>query len=261
MATICYNHKLLFIMVPGTGCSSVGKVLREKFGGDYIPKEDIYENNSRILGKKHNKISDLVKFNLMNRLELAIYLKFGTVRNPFDSFATEYQRTISDQWIDKQIRGQGKMLAPNSKKQGLLFLQKLETRLKRRKEQVQNIGFEAWLEGRIGLHSRKSYLLKSLKSFFIYYPNYVPLINSIPSIYSPLLHGVDKVIRFEYLETDFNLLLKEAGIIKRNEWVSIPKTNPTPNKKAYQEYYTKRSRALVEKHFARELATFDYKFE
>ncbi|ACB53898.1 unknown [Crocosphaera subtropica ATCC 51142] len=257
MATICRDYKLLFIMVPGTGCSSVGQVLIEKFGGEFIPKEHLYKNNKKILGRKHNKLRDLVQFNLISRFEIAIYLKFGTVRNPFDSFATQYARNISDKWIEKEMSWKSEDILFNSKEQKQLFVEKLRAKLQERKEKLLNIGFETWLEQRIYAYLKKdtlsSPLLKPLKSF-IYSENYVP------SIYSPLLRGVDKVMRFEHLEEDFNKILKEGGIIQHNEWVIIPHTNPTKDKKPYQEYYTKKARKLVEKNFARELAVFDYKF-
>ncbi|MDJ0597429.1 MAG: sulfotransferase family 2 domain-containing protein [Crocosphaera sp.] len=261
MATICRDHKLLFIMVPGTGCSAIGKVLQEQFRGEWIPKEDIYENNSLKLSKKHNSIRDLVKFNLISRRELPLYLKFGTVRNPFDAFTTAYQRAISDEWINQQITVRTQLLAEENKEAGKIFLTQLEKKLRNKQQKTIKMGFEGWIENYIYLYKKKenANALKkfknSLKENFAYCTDY------IPPIYSSLLRGIDKVIRFEYLEADFNKLLKEVGIINYNEWISIPINNPTKGKKAYQEYYTKRTRSLVEKHLVKELAIFDYKFE
>ncbi|ACB51684.1 unknown [Crocosphaera subtropica ATCC 51142] len=261
MATICRTHKLLFMMVPGTACSAIGKVLQEQFGGEWIPKEDIYENNSLKLSKKHNSISNLVKFNLISRIELPLYLKFGTVRNPFDAFTTEYQRAISDEWINQQIIVRTQLLADENKETGIIFLRQLEKQLRNQQQKTINLGFENWLDNYIYKYKKKenANFLKSfktsLKKKFFYSSDY------LPPIYSSLLYGVDKIIRFEYLESDFNKLLKEAGIINYSEWVSIPLNNPTKGKKPYQEYYTKRARNLVEKHFAKELSIFDYQFE
>ncbi|MGK7955885.1 MAG: sulfotransferase family 2 domain-containing protein [Crocosphaera sp.] len=261
MATICRTHKLLFIMVPGMGCSATGKILQEQFGGEWIPRKDIYENNSLKLGKKHNSISELVKANLISRRELPIYLKFGTVRNPFDTFTTKYARAISDEWINRQTIGRIKKLTDNEKEEGTAYLTKVKNKLKKKQQKLVDMGFENWLENY--LHSyqlkRRANLLERFKDDFK--KNFVYSINYVPTIYSPLLRGVDQVIRLEYLESDFNTLLKEAGVISHNEWVSIPQTNPTKGKKAYQEYYTQRTRSLVEKCLAKELAIFDYQFE
>ncbi len=261
MATICRTQKLLFIMVPGTGCSATKQVLKEKFAGEWIPKEDIYENNSLRLGKKHNSISDLVRFNLISRRELPLYLKFGIVRNPFDALATQYQRSISDEWINKQITGRTRSLADKNKETGKIFLTKLEKKLRKQQQTTIDMGFEVWLENKVYRYDKikNANLLEKVKTYFK--ENFVYSADYIPTIYSPLLRGVDKVIRFEYLEADFNKLLKEAGVINYNDWVPIPVNNPTKGKKPYQEYYTKKARSLVEKHLAKELAIFDYKFE
>ena len=38
MAIICRDHRLLFVMVPGTGCSVVGKALQEELDGTFFPE-------------------------------------------------------------------------------------------------------------------------------------------------------------------------------------------------------------------------------
>ena len=81
------------------------------------------------------------------------------------------------------------------------------------------------------------------------------------SILYPLVQGSDQVIRFEFLEEDFNKLIKEAKIIESDQWIDIPKNNPTQGKKRYQEYYSGRSRTYLEENFSRELTVFGYRFE
>jgi Sulfotransferase family len=257
MAIICRDSKLLFIMIPGTGCSSVGSILTKRFGGEFIPQTDIYKQDKKILDCKHNSIKELVEFNLIGRAELSLYLKFATVRNPFDSLATDYQRSITDKWIETSIYWQKQNLSSDANNEEKRYLQELEKQLMRKKERVKNMGFEAWLEHRLGLHKKKSSLVTKLrKCVKLFIDPY-----HMPRVYSPLLSGVDEVIRFEHLEEDFNNLLKKAGIIKRDEWIAIPNVNPTPEKRHYKEYYTEKARKLVENNLTRELATFGYRFE
>jgi hypothetical protein len=99
MAIICRDYKLLFIQVPATGCSSVSKVLIEQFGGEKLPQQDLMlAGKYKLVGEKHNSLSQLLGFNLISRQALKSYIVFGTVRNPFDRFATAYQRYISSWW-------------------------------------------------------------------------------------------------------------------------------------------------------------------
>lgn len=256
MAIICRDRKLLFIMVPSTGCSSIGEILIPRFGGEYLPKKDVYQNGQRILESKHNSIKELVTFEAISPIELPIYFKFATVRNPFDRLASEYQKALQDDLIDKRIYWERTKLPVNASPEEQTYLQELEKKLKQQREQVKKVGFETWLEHRIGAHKKVSFLDKTrfyLKSLSDPY--------HMPKAYSPLIGGVDEVIRFEHLEEDFNALLKRLGLIKRHEHIAIPNVNPTTGKKPYQEYYSQEARKLVEKHLARELAVFGYKFD
>ena len=68
---------------------------------------------------------------------------------------------------------------------------------------------------------------------------------------------VNRYIRFEYIEEDFNAILHKVGVL---DWVSVPNRNPTSCKKTYQDYYTYKSRKLIEKVFSQELTKFGYTF-
>lgn len=231
-------------MAPGTGCSSIGKVLIKKLNGKFIPNDNIYDGK-KVINFKHTSIEEIIKYNIMSRNDLIIHLKFTTIRNPFDLLASEYQRFIGD-WIIKSTKFR-------KEKHNEKFLS--IDRAKQIQKEAQSQGFEVWLEKRLSFSHYKSSFIKRMKLKIKYSTS--PYLRS--RIY-PLINGIDKIIRFENLEGDFNNLLKEAGIIKRNEWINIPKINPTPDKKPYQEYYTTTSRKIVEKYLAEELRIFNYKF-
>ncbi|MDJ0511345.1 MAG: sulfotransferase family 2 domain-containing protein [Crocosphaera sp.] len=244
MAIICPEKKLLFIMAPGTGSSSLGKVLIKNLNGEFIPSDNMYDGK-KVINFKHTTIQEIIRYNIMSRAELAIHLKFTTIRNPFDLLASEYQRYISD-WIIKATK-----FRIEKKKEKFLTIDAA----KRNQEKVRNQGFDAWLKERLEIANNKHSFIRRVKSKVKY--SISPYLRS--RIY-PFINGTDKIIRFENLEEDFNNLLKEAEIIKRNQWIDVPNVNPTAGKKPYQEYYTITSRKMVEKCLAQELRIFNYKF-
>ncbi len=256
MALISRKHKLLFVMVPGTGCSSTGKVLKEKFGGELIPQERLCRDGKRLVDHKHSDIKQLVKYGYISAIELPLYLKFATIRNPFDTLVTNYQRLVGG-WTDDWLEKEEAKLDQSISNQEKIYIQRLLKKQRKEIERAKEIGFEKWLEYKLKPSKRKNIdivtkIKTKVKSFLI--PYY------FPKVY-PMICGVDEVIRYEHLETDFNNILKKAGIISCYDRVSIPQTNPTLGKKSYQEYYTIRARKIVEKYYRRELAAFGYTFD
>lgn len=255
MAIICREHKLLFLMVPRTGCSSVGEVLKEKFGGEWIPKEPLFIDNKKVVPIKHNTIQQLVKFNIISRKELKSYLKFATVRNPFDRYTTYYARlqgTWMEDWLKSSMEEENSNSSFNKSE---LYREQMINEKTADIERARNEDFEKWLYTEVGIDRKKSFKrsvrdwIKSRMDPFY-----------MPEIY-PIISGVDEIIRYENLENDFNSILRKAGVTGENEWISIPYTNKTPGKKPYQEYYSPEARAFIENRFARELAVFGYTFD
>lgn len=66
-------------MVPGTGCSVVGLVLREQLGGKDI-------------GNKHDDLPTLIRNTHFTEENRKDYLIFSNIRNPFDRWVTHSQR-------------------------------------------------------------------------------------------------------------------------------------------------------------------------
>jgi hypothetical protein len=54
MAIICSEHKLLFIMVPGTECSVVGKVLQQQLERAFLLEQPVRDNGRVAVQRKHN---------------------------------------------------------------------------------------------------------------------------------------------------------------------------------------------------------------
>ena len=256
MAIICRDYKLLFIQVPATGCSSVSKVLIEKLGGEKLPKKDIMlAGKYKLVGEKHNTLQQLVDFNLISSKELKSYLTFGTVRNPFDRFATAYQRYIGS-WWEQMIQSNDPNCPANrvGKAHRQRYVRTVQEQIKLAREE----GFEKWLSRKILLPQRFDKRIKyGLKSWFRKQPLLLTKNSVKMNIAYPLIDGVDDVVRFEHLESDFNKILSQVGI---NQYIPIPHTNKTPGKQSYREQYSPEARALVEEELAKELATYGYSF-
>ena len=257
MAIICRDYKLLFIQVPATGCSSVSKVLIEQLGGEKLPEKDILlAGKYKLVGEKHNTLKQLVGFNLISTKELKSYLTFGTVRNPFDRFASAYQRYLSPWWEQMIISDDPNCPANRS---GDTFRARYVRNVEQQIQQAREEGFEAWLTRKIMLPQRLDRRVKfGFKRWFKKQPLLLSKSSLKMNIAYPLIDGVDEVIRHEHLESDFNKILSQVGV---NEYIPIPHTNKTPGKKSYQEQYSPEARAIVERELADPLAKFGYVFE
>ena len=67
---------------------------------------------------------------------------------------------------------------------------------------------------------------------------------------------VDFIGRFEQLEEDFAEASQKAGLN-----VHLPKFNKTKSRRSYVEYYSDRSRELIQDHFKEDIELFNYGFD
>lgn len=74
------TYKYVFIEIPNTGCTSVRRVLRERYDG-------------RPVLHKHATYAELLRSDLCNRQD---YFVFATVRNPLDTAVTQYEKMRSN---------------------------------------------------------------------------------------------------------------------------------------------------------------------
>src|SRR5438477_4408881 len=91
MAIICRKYNLLFIMTPRTACTAIGELLCERFGGEFLPSEDILDSNRQItVQKKHSTLEELIKHKLLSAAQAKSLLKVAAVRNPLYSLVSLY---------------------------------------------------------------------------------------------------------------------------------------------------------------------------
>ena len=100
MAILCSEHDLLYIQVPATGSSVVAQVLRDELGGEQVPERSIRRNGQVVVSGPHCTVPELVAHDVLTREEIDSCLVVATVRNPFDRWATYYQRRAGEDWIE-----------------------------------------------------------------------------------------------------------------------------------------------------------------
>lgn len=228
MAVICRSHRLLFIMAPRTGCTAVGKLLRDELEGEDIPPADHPAVVNRGLEQKHITLRQLLKMGLVSPEERAELYVFTTVRNPFDSLFSLYT---------KQAAGY-----PNLEVDREQFVKRSRQR-QRSFRSAQQSTFEEWLVSNYEKSVRRS-ISRGLRA--------------LRGERNKWLAGVDFVMRYERLQEDLDAVLLRAGVTRR---LVIPKVNVTPGRERdYRAYYTERARRVVEDRFAHELAEFGYTF-
>lgn len=220
MAILSNKYNLLFIMNPRTGCTATGKMMIEEMEGEYIPSEDILGEDGKVLvQQKHTTVRELVDHQLLDEGKIDSLHKFSVVRNPFDSLVSL--------WTKKRYKYVGaKANDPNS----------IVNRLPGYKDDmefIQNHTFSEWIEE----------LFPRRKS---------------PSVNLKHMQGVDQILRFENLQSDFSDMLNSLSIPREFE---IPLYNQTKNRTSdYREYYTPKARAVIETKFKEELDMLGYSF-
>ena len=91
MAVYCSDLSLLFIQNARTGCSALGRLLVNHYGGEYVPKDQ----SKPWKFKKHASLRDIRESGAFSDTQLAGMYIFSAIRNPFDSIASVYQKRLN----------------------------------------------------------------------------------------------------------------------------------------------------------------------
>jgi hypothetical protein len=219
MAILCPDYNLLFIMNPRTGCTASAELLINDYGGEYIPKEDILNDNDKVkIQSKHTTVNELIQTGLIEKSDMDNLLKFTSVRNPFDSLVSL--------WTKKKYKYADKLNDSNS----------IVNRLQDWDEDMLYIQEHTFSEWIIEFFSNRNF----------------------PTINAKHVSGVNRWLKFENLQDDFNDLIKSANIQKDSH---IPMLNKTKDRtRNYRSYYTPVARKVVEEKFKIELMIFNYEF-
>jgi len=252
MAIICPDAKLLFIMVPGTGCSVVGRALEKHLGGQFLPEKDIVKDNKVVHPRKHNTAEQLLRDGVIDSATLDDYTVAATVRNPFDRFVTYYQR-FAGEWVDYSLNVQRQGIQRRRERYEQDEFDELNRALddqarvlKRRQRLIRMVGFNNWLKWNVVRFLLKERLASGAsrenRRDFLY----------------PMLAHVDVALRFESLQQSLNALLARLGVEVE---IELERRNVTQGKKPFASYYSRSTAAFVAKTFRDELDQFDYTLE
>jgi len=214
-------------MTPRTACTAVGKLLCQRYGGEYLPSEDILDSRGFIsVQKKHSTLPQLLKYKLLPTDDARSLLKIAAVRNPFDSLVSlyfkqrlKYQPLLADPscWVNRT----------NGYADSMRY--------------AQTHSFNQWVV-------RMSYR-KAAKR----------LLGLRASMFDDFTREVDDVIRYECIESDLKKIFENAGI----PWkADIPVINRTDERtdRDYRSYYTYAAMHVVKWAYAVDLKKYGYHF-
>jgi hypothetical protein len=214
-------------MTPRTACTAVGELLCERYGGEFLPAEDILDCNGFIsVQKKHSTLAELVGHGILAAKEAKSLLKVATVRNPYDSLVSlyfkqcsKYQPLLEDpcSWVNR---------SPHYAE----YMRYAKTH-----------SFNQWL-------LRVSYR-KIIKRF----------LGLRPSMYADYTRGANVVMRYERLEQDLAKVFAKAGIDGK---ATIPAVNRTEERDniSYRSCYSRAGRLAASVAYGRDLKQYDYAF-
>jgi hypothetical protein len=228
MAIICRKYNLLFIMTPRTACTAIGELLRERFGGEFIPSDSILDSQGlTLVDKKHSTLSDLINHKILTTSEAKSLLKVAAVRNPFDSLVSlyfkqrsKYQPMLGDpaSWVHRIPRYAEDM------------------------RYAQAHSFDRWV---LRVTYRK--LIKRLFGFH-------------PSMFAEHTRGVDVVMRYETIAADLEEVFRKTGMASE---AKIPVVNRTEERVNwdYRRCYSHITELAVRIAYSRDLKMYGYKFD
>lgn len=251
MAILCPEHDLLYIRVPATGSSVVTRVLKEELGGISVTERALRKEGEITVPRTHVTVPELLEEGVLSQDEVNSCLVVANVRNPFDRWATYYQRRAGEDWLDysfgvrrRQIERDRERLDLSSEEyeRRQRNLEERRREQKRRGQLMRWVGFNNWMTYTLlrwwwteGGANRK------LREYAF-----------------PMLDGVDVAIRQEQLNEGLNRVLEIAGAGTR---VELPEKNTTSGKKPYTEYYSWPTRSLAETLLGNEMEVLGYRFE
>lgn len=121
MPVLNLEYNFLFACNPGTGSTSVSRVLVEQCNSRYFPEKSLKKNDV-VIGWKHGLLKHLRMFDLIDEQTFDDLFKFVFVRNPYTYLLSDYirhrqWRELIDQkgsWVQNSPSAQERIKMANS---------------------------------------------------------------------------------------------------------------------------------------------------
>ena len=224
MALISHRYKFLYFLNPRTASTATSMFLKEIAEGESIPQENILDEGGKILvPSKHTRLDQLVKHGLINDEIRQTYLKFVTVRNPFDSVVSLWAKLNNDYVALLENKNSWVHKKPDYKKR---------------------------LEASIGLSFPEWVRLQHKERIET---------GATANANGPFIRNMDVTLRFESLQEDFSKVAERLGLPGDH---ILPKKNVTQGRSNsdYRQYYDDETREIIATVFAPELEKLGYEF-
>lgn len=236
MALLARELGILFIMAPHTGSTAIGTVLLDEFGAEYLPQRELTDASGKTIPRKHTTLPQLTRSGILDKAfddpaERERLVIVSTIRNPFDSNVSSWHR-----WYRK--------LDPEHVEFNPSFSERAKGSARKPPTEIEEAraDFEDWLVARYQ-PTRWMRLRGQYKRAYTF----------------RWTVGSTVVLQHEKLQAGFDDLLRSVGVAERYE---IPQVNVVKKPgRRYQDWYTPRSRAIVEGAFAEDIAEFGYDFD
>ena len=237
MAIVCHNLKLIFIQMPNSGSTSIEKVLEENFDGE---KVFFIDSSGNKVYKKHITLEELAKKKAFSPSIISGYVTAVSIRNPFDRVVSNFRRRLDPVHFEDAFNNPNHPLYTTDQK--ILKMVSEDVALAKKE------GFEGWVSKNYGYISR----LQKWKRWVFQ--------GAIPYgiEYQAFTENINQILRYEEgIEDEFNKMLSSLGV---NDYVKLKNFNPTKNPKKYTDYFTPKSRKIIENIYYRDLQKYGYSF-
>jgi hypothetical protein len=190
--------------------------------GEEVPPAQVRDEGRRIVVGTHATLPALIEHGYITPEQRRELVVFTAVRNPFDDLVSLYEK-------NRAVHA-GKLRRPE---------QVIQDGWARHLEFAATHSFEEWV---LKVHVRKGALGRLRGPRTATYEH---------------TEGVDRVLRFERLQEDFDVLLAGIGFEGR---IELPRVNVTERGRDYRTYYSPAAREVVERAWSAELARYGYGF-
>jgi hypothetical protein len=225
---LCHEHRYVFVELPRTGCTAVGKELIHSYAG------------TRVLAK-HSTYQDFLR---QASDEEARYFAFSSIRNPMDDAVSGYFKLKTDH--------HGRYTDPDRRKYRVG---------NRGADSVRSTGLNARglkpkrrAASELRDNRRFDFIQRNGSDFAEYFMRYY---RAPYDTWSRVSHPhMDFVIRFEQLESDFEQVLSLIGLEQRRP---LPLKNKTESKSGdFLTYFTPPTRSRAVQVFGPYMERFGY---